>query len=74
MFKRFLRIFGFRGDRFRLQREWRVTRLDRLDIYVDALMEIHPELKNHPKVIDFRECHEAYKKELEMSDSFQFTE
>lgn len=67
MFK-FLRILGFRADRFRLQKEWRVTRLDRLDAYVNALMEIHPELKKHPLVMDFNECYEAYRKDLEISD------
>jgi len=63
--KRFLRVWGIgRPDIFRLRSEWRVTRLDRLDTYVDALMEIHPELKNHPLVIDFRQRDQACKEEL----------
>lgn len=68
MFKRFLNILGFGVNKFRLQSEWGVTRLDRLDIYVNALVDIHPELKNHPQVIDFNERYEAYKKELGISN------
>jgi hypothetical protein len=64
VFKRFLGVWGIGRNRFRLRSEWGVTRLDRLDTYVDALMEIHPELKNHPLVIDFRERNQACEEEL----------
>jgi hypothetical protein len=65
MFKRVLAKLGFGSNRFQIQREWGVTRLDELETYVSTLMGIHPELQNHPAILDLRDRQKACREELE---------
>lgn len=35
-----------------LQMEYRITRLDYMEAYLKALLKLHPEVKDHPAVLD----------------------
>jgi hypothetical protein len=55
VFKRLLAKLGFGPSRLEVQQQWRVTRLDRLETYLNVLMEAHPYLRNHPAIVDLVE-------------------
>lgn len=42
-----------------------VTRFDVTEAYVKALVDLHPEVKEHPRVIDLVKREKAYRKEKE---------
>lgn len=64
MLQRFLKKLGFGPSRLESQRQWGITRLDRLDVYINVLMDAHPELRKHPSIIEFHECEEAWRREV----------
>ena len=48
-----------------LSMKYRITRLDFVDDVIEALFEIIPELKTHPKITEFYDRELEYKKETE---------
>jgi len=54
----------FQNSKWETMTRWHVSRLDRIEAYLNAIIELHPELANSQHVKDFEERRRSAQKEL----------